>query len=203
MACLGVAPSRGAWRAGRRGDSAVGRRRGGLAARAEAEAKAEAKAATTFAYTQLSVDTLKGMSVHDVTQGVRDAVRDAGVTDGFVVVTSRHTTTALCVNENEARLVDDIRQFLPRLVPPDFPYLHNDIHLRFPPEGSGWETQAWRDQEPVNAHAHLLAMLVGSSETIPVSDGELTLGTWQSILLLELDGPRTRTVGVQVVGNNL
>lgn len=55
-------------------------------------------------------------------------------------------------------------------------------------------------QEPENAHSHLLSMVLGNSETVPVHGGRLALGTWQSLLLVELDGPRPRTVGVQVVG---
>ena len=65
-----------------------------------------------------------------------------------------------------------------------------------PPGGD----EAWRAQEPINAHSHLLSMLLGNSESVPVTDGNLTIGTWQSVMLLELDGPRTRTVGVQIVG---
>ena len=62
------------------------------------------------------------------------------------------------------------------------------------------ELQRWRDQEPINAHSHLAAMLVGSSETIPVCDGKMVLGQWQSVMLVDVDGPRERTVGVQCIG---
>jgi hypothetical protein len=68
-----------------------------------------------------------------------------------------------------------------------------------PPDWPGGDA-AWRAQEPENAHSHLLSMLIGNSETIPVVDGELALGTWQSVMLVVLAGPRTRTLGVQVVG---
>ena len=96
--------------------------------------------------------------------------------------------------------MDDVRQFLRKLAPPEYPYLHNDLHLREAPDGwpGGWE--AWAAQEPENCHSHLLSMLLGNSETVPVVDGKLTIGTWQSVMLVELDGPRNRTVGVQVVG---
>jgi thiamine phosphate synthase YjbQ (UPF0047 family) len=101
-------------------------------------------------------------------------------------------------------------------------YKHNDIELR--PFGdeqqynvdseeaqrcreNGWDVddpeqlEAWRDQEPINAHSHLLSILAGSgSESIPVVDGAMVLGQWQSVLLLDLDGPRDRTVGVQLMG---
>lgn len=140
-------------------------------------------------YFQLQFSTSAGISLHDVTPKIRDCLADTGIANGFVTVTSRHTTTALSINENEVRLLEDVKAFFTRLVPPGDRYLHNDIHLRdCPPD------------EPENAHSHLVAMLLGSSEVVPVSEGQLVLGQYQSVLLVELDGPRERTVGVQVVG---
>jgi len=121
---------------------------------------------------------------------------------GTVNVLSRHTTTALAINECEARLLDDIRQWLARMAPPNEPYLHNDLSLRRGPAGWPGGDEAWRAQEPVNAHSHLLSIMLGNSETIPITRGQLALGTWQSVLLVELDGPRRRTVGVQIVGRS-
>ena len=98
--------------------------------------------------------------------------------------------------------MDDARQFLLKLVPPLYPYLHNDLHVRFPPDDDRWKgtVEEWRAQEPLNAHSHLIAMLLGQSVTVPICDGKMTLGTWQSILFVELDGERERTVGIQVSG---
>ncbi|GAB4822453.1 hypothetical protein N2152v2_009499 [Parachlorella kessleri] len=131
---------------------------------------------------------------------VKAEVERLGVQEGFVNVLSRHTTTAIAINECEARLLDDIRQFLHKLAPPSQPYLHNDLHYReAPPDWpGGWE--AWAAQEPQNAHSHLLSMVLGNSETVPITAGKLALGTWQSIMLVELDGARQRTVGLQLVG---
>lgn len=138
---------------------------------------------------QLQLTTGVDISLHDITGNLRSCVDESGIRTGFVIVTSRHTTTALAINENEARLVDDVKAFLKRLIPPGDRYLHNDIHLRdCPPD------------EPENAHAHLAAMLLGSSETIPVVDGKPVLGQYQSVMLYELDGPRERQVSVQVMG---
>lgn len=61
--------------------------------------------------------------------------------------------------------------------------------------------KAWRAQEPINAHSHLISMILGSSESIPVVDGRMVIGQWQSVLLVDLDGPRDRTVGVQLIGS--
>jgi secondary thiamine-phosphate synthase enzyme len=137
----------------------------------------------------IELDTGAGTSLHDITPDIRAAIEKSGIANGFVTVTSQHTTTAIAINEHEPRLLDDVRNFLSRLIPPGDRYLHNDIALRdCPPD------------EPENAHAHLAAMLLGSSEVIGLTDGALVLGQYQSVMLYELDGPRRRKVHVQMVG---
>lgn len=163
------------------------------------------------------------ITVEDVTPLVQDFVADCGLREGLVTVISQHTTTGLTINEYEVRLATDLREWLLKLAPPDdrsavgtdrgISYAHNDIGQR--PDGSaerqrcienGWDVddpyvlEAWRAQEPINAHSHLLAMLLGSSETVPVADGKLQLGQWQSIMLVDLDGPRDRKLGVTALG---
>ncbi|TNF95890.1 MAG: YjbQ family protein [Gammaproteobacteria bacterium] len=133
--------------------------------------------------------TDEGIALYDLTKAIKNQLNNSSIKNGLVTISSRHTTTALTINEFESRLVDDVRQFLNRLVPPNEPYLHNDIHLR-----------DCADDEPENAHSHILAMLLSSSEVIPVLDSELQLGTWQSVILVELDGPRQRQVTIQVIG---
>lgn len=137
----------------------------------------------------LTVPTSTGIALHEITPQLRTLAADSGMACGFLTLTSRHTTTAITINENEERLLEDARRFFAHLVPPGEPYQHNDIHLRnCPPD------------EPKNAHSHLLAMLIGSSEVVPIVDGNLDLGRWQSVLLVELDGPRERTVSVRLYG---
>jgi len=137
----------------------------------------------------IELETGEGVALHDLMPGIKNAVAKSGIKNGFVTVTSQHTTTAIAINENEERLVEDVKTFLNRLIPPGDKYLHNDIALRdCPPE------------EPENAHSHLAAMLLGSSEVIALVDRELALGQYQSVMLYELDGPRTRKVHVQVYG---
>lgn len=137
----------------------------------------------------IEVATGQGVSLHDLMPGLREAVRASGIQDGFVTVTSQHTTTAIGINEYEPRLLEDVKNFLSRLIPPADRYLHNDIALRdCPPD------------EPENAHSHLAAMLLGSSEVIALAGGEPVLGQYQSVMLYELDGPRDRKVCVQVFG---
>jgi secondary thiamine-phosphate synthase enzyme len=134
-------------------------------------------------------ETGQGIALHDLMADLREAVAASGIRNGFVTVTSQHTTTAITINEHEVRLLEDVKAFLARLIPPGDGYLHNDIHLRdCPPD------------EPENAHSHLAAMLLGSSEVIALADGTLVLGQYQSVMLVELDGPRRRRVSVQVMG---
>lgn len=139
--------------------------------------------------TRIELDTGTGIAVHSLMLALKDVVKASGIHTGFVTVTSQHTTTAIVINEDEARLREDVKRFLTRLIPPGEHYLHNDIAQRdCPPD------------EPENAHSHLAAMLLGSSEVVPLVDGALGLGQYQSVMLIELDGPRRRTVRVQVVG---
>jgi secondary thiamine-phosphate synthase enzyme len=141
-------------------------------------------------FQELHVSTDGSFEVSDITENIRAAVRDSRVLEGLVTVSSLHTTCALSVNENEKCLSADIRDFFLKIAPPEGPYKHNDLHLRvgIPPD------------EPENAHSHLIAMLLGNSETVTIHHGELVLGRYQSILLLEMDGPRERTLAVQVLG---
>ncbi|MCB1937446.1 MAG: secondary thiamine-phosphate synthase enzyme YjbQ [Nitrosomonas sp.] len=137
----------------------------------------------------IEVQTGQGISLHDLMPDLRKLVIRSSVQNGFVTVTSQHTTTAIAINENEERLIADIKSFLTRLIPPDDRYLHNDIALRdCPPD------------EPENAHSHLAAMLLGSSEVVTLANGELVLGQYQSVMLYERDGPRKRRVSMQVYG---
>ena len=137
----------------------------------------------------IEIETGEGIALYDLMPGIKGATANSGIKNGFVTVTSQHTTTAIAINENEERLVEDVKTFLHRLIPPNDRYRHNDIALRdCPPD------------EPENAHSHLAAMLLGSSEVIALVDGQLQLGQYQSVMLYELDGPRKRKVNVQVYG---
>ena len=136
------------------------------------------------------ITTEEGISIVDLNHDINSAIVHSGISDGFVIISSRHTTTAICINENEERLLMDIKSWFARLAPPDAKYLHNDIALRdCPPD------------EPENAHCHLMAMLLGSSETIPIANRKLQLGEYQSVMLFDLDGPRERTVNIHVIGD--
>ena len=126
----------------------------------------------------LEISTNERLDVVDVTDQVADAIPDnaeSGVCHVFV----GHTTAGVIVNEHERRLLGDIENFLEELAP----------------TGDGYDHDAIDD----NADAHLRATLLGESVTVPVRDGQLALGTWQSIMLVDCDGPRTRRLSVTVV----
>ena len=103
------------------------------------------------------------------------------ITNGMVNIFTKHSTSAICVNENEKGLLADLEKVLKDVVKENDNYRHDFIDN--------------------NAASHLRAFLLGSSETIPIVDGRLDLGTWQSIFFIELDGPRTnRTVELTFIG---
>ena len=114
----------------------------------------------------------------DLTDKVQEAVEKAGVKNGLAHVFAPHATGILILTEYEPSLLDDIKAMLAELVPKRTGYQH-----------------------PSNAHAHLRSLLLSPDKTLPVIDGRVTLGTWQSILFVETDvSPRQRTVIIQVIG---
>lgn len=137
----------------------------------------------------IELETAPGINIYNITPEIEKLLASTSITNGQVMVLSRHTTTALAINENEERLLEDIKVFLRKLAPEAERYLHNDLHLRDVPE-----------DEPINAHSHLMALMLNTSEVIPIVDGKLFLGTWQSILFFELDGARKRAIFCQFTG---
>jgi secondary thiamine-phosphate synthase enzyme len=126
----------------------------------------------------------------DLTALLAERVLRSGIAEGTVTVQSRHTTAAVVVNENEPLLLDDLEDALERWAPRGARYGHNDFAARkAPPPG-----------EKPNGHAHTRALLLGTSVSLHVTAGEIDLGEWQSVFLVELDGPRSRTVSVHVMG---
>ena len=127
----------------------------------------------------------------DITEWVAQCVADSKIANGFAVVYSKHTTAAIKINENEPLLLQDMAEFLEKMSPRDKGYQHNNFEIR---------TVNMNDDESPNGHAHLQHLLLGTSETVPVIDGKMQFGTYQSVFFIELDHPRKREVMVQVVG---
>lgn len=124
------------------------------------------------------VETGERYQLLSITEEVRRAVRESGVSDGFCVISSTHTTAAITINEDADRdvprdLAAACRAFL------------NALDVRF-------------DHAEGNSDSHLLTSLFGPSQYLLVRDGEPDLGRWQGVFLAEFDGPRTRTVRVAI-----
>ena len=121
--------------------------------------------------------------VVDLTEGVRRVVAQAAVQVGVAIVFGQGSTVAVTTIEYEPGAVQDLGEGLERMLPARGDYAHNRLNA------------------DTNAHAHLRAALIGPSESIPIVDGGLVLGTWQQVVLADFDDrPRTRTVHVHVVG---
>ena len=132
---------------------------------------------------RLRVDTHGETDMHDLTSDVARVVTESECSGGLVNIFVRHTTAAIIIGEYEPGLVHDVPILLERIAPAGLDYRHNVLN------------------HDDNAHSHLVGSIMGPSETIPFQDGTLLLGTWQAIILLEMDThPRTREVIVQVVG---
>ena len=139
-----------------------------------------------FHRAEFALSTRTRMEVLDVTANISKVVKESGVTKGLVNVWVPHATAAIAVNEHDTDLWKDILVAFERLVPVKADYSHNAKY--------GWNAGEQ------NAHAHILNCLIKPDVTIPLENGGLQLGTWQSILFIEMDGPRTRRVRVQVMG---
>jgi secondary thiamine-phosphate synthase enzyme len=134
---------------------------------------------------KIEVQTSKRMEIHDLTSTVQEMVRATGVAAGLVTVSTMHTTTAVFVNEPQSALLEDVQDMLERLVPRAEEWKHNDPR--------------YSDCDRHNADAHLRAIMLGSSVTLQVAEGALTMGQWQRVLMAELDGPRKRGLVLQVL----
>jgi secondary thiamine-phosphate synthase enzyme len=138
----------------------------------------------------IDLTTEAAVACYDLTAELNAHLAASGLQEGVLVAVAQHTTTALVINEAEERLMADIAAFFTSLVPAQHPWQHNDLHLRdVPPE------------EPRNAHSHLIALMLGSQVWVPIVAGRLGLGRYQSVMLVELDGPRPRQVLVQLLGS--
>jgi len=127
------------------------------------------------------ISTTRSRECIDITDRVRAIVSESGVESGLCHVAVLHATAAIVVNENDdPNIGEDLLSALDRMIP----------------EHAGW----LHDRVDNNAAAHIKASILGPAETLPIESGDLLLGTWQGIMLVELDGPRAnRRVAVTVI----
>jgi secondary thiamine-phosphate synthase enzyme len=126
-----------------------------------------------------TISTQSHQELVDITYEVKKIIRESNINNGFCIVYIPHATAGIILNESaDPNIKTDFLNAINRVIPEHSGYLHDRIDN--------------------NAAAHIKSALVGSSVTIPIRDGDLGLGTWQSIMVCEFDGPRTRRVVVQV-----
>ncbi len=139
-----------------------------------------------FIVKELRIETVAPIQVIDLSAQVRALVAQTGVSAGLVTLISHHTTAFVSINEFEPGLQADMVDFLTRIAPPSAGYRHDVAPV----------------DDRLNAHSHLVGLCLTASQSIPIVDGRLLLGAWQSILFIELDGPRlARTLHLHVIGN--
>jgi secondary thiamine-phosphate synthase enzyme len=130
---------------------------------------------------ELQIKTERHSQMLDITDQVQQAVREAGISDGHVIVYVPHTTAGVTINENaDPDVVHDMLAQLDTMVPWRQPFYQH---------GEG------------NSAAHVKASMIGFSQTVLIDRGRLVLGTWQGIWFCEFDGPRSRRVHVQAIGS--
>lgn len=132
----------------------------------------------TIKSNSFQIDTNRNFEIVDITSKINELIE---IDEGIISIFSRHSTSAIVVNENESGLLADLEFMLGNLVSDKFSYKHDRIDN--------------------NASSHLKSFLLSSSECLPIKNSRLDLGTWQSVFFIELDGPRrSRTVTLTMVG---
>lgn len=140
---------------------------------------------------RLQVETTSPRGFIDITERLAAIVERSGVVNGTLTVQTRHTTTAVVVNEHEPLLFEDLLAMLERMAPRDMGYAHDDLARR---------TVNLTPRERRNGHAHCQALLLPPAVTLVVESARLALGRWQRVFLVELDGPQSRELAVLVTG---
>lgn len=132
----------------------------------------------------------------DITDNIANCIAESQISNGIVVVFSKHTTAAITIQENEPLLLEDFKALLDNFSSKKNQYRHNDFDVR---------TVHMHEDECPNGHSHCQHLLLGSSESIPVVNGSMSLGEWQRIFMIELDSDKANQVGyrsllIQIIG---
>ena len=146
---------------------------------------------TAFGHTTLRIETERPTQFIDITDCVESRIAGAGIRTGLANIQTLHTTTAVIVNEHEPLLLADAADLLERIAPEDAIYRHDNVTLR--------TVNCVLGERP-NGHSHCRALLLAPSVSLNIADGRLQLGRWQRLFLVELDGPRSRSVSVLLIG---
>ena len=128
----------------------------------------------------IKLNSTKRIEIIDISSKVQLAINESKISNGIINIFSKHSTSAIVVNENEKGLLSDFERILNDLIPNNNSYKHDMIDN--------------------NADSHLRSFFLGSNESIPITNKKLAIGTWQSIFFIELDGPRNnRTVELTIL----
>jgi len=138
----------------------------------------------------IDIESSNQIEFLDVTEKIQEIIESSQIQNGQVLVYSAHTTMGVVINHNEPLLLQDFMRIFYKLVPVDDQYTHDLFELK---KGSSSDGRS-------NGHSHCKALIMGSSETIPVENGSILLGANQSIFAVEFDGARKRDIIVQVMG---
>ncbi|AAQ00531.1 MULTISPECIES: secondary thiamine-phosphate synthase enzyme YjbQ [Prochlorococcus] len=136
----------------------------------------------------ISVKSTSSYSCHSITEQIESFLDTSQQLEGVVCAFSQHSTVGMIINEMEERLILDLGKWLEEMAPIAQGYKHDDLHLR----------DNIPKDEPKNAHSHLRALLLGNHVSVPFKDGKLQLGKYQDIIMVELDGPRERSIVVSI-----
>jgi len=125
------------------------------------------------------IKTYERLEIRDISKEINCITGKSGVKNGLVNIFSTHSTSGIVVNENEPGLLEDFKDLLQTVIPSENNYKHDRIDN--------------------NADSHLRALFIGNNVTVPLENGKIELGTWQSIFFVELDGPRIRNISISVI----
>ena len=136
----------------------------------------------------IKVQSTSAYSCHSITDRIQNFLDTSQQLEGVVCAFSQHSTVGMIVNELEERLMLDLGKWLEEMAPIAQGYKHDDLHLR----------EDIPEDEPKNAHSHLRALLLGNHVSVPFKDGKLQLGKYQDIIMVELDGPKERSIVISI-----
>jgi secondary thiamine-phosphate synthase enzyme len=134
----------------------------------------------------IEVKTSERTDLINLTDEIRSFVEATAIADGHIQISVLHTTAGIFVNEWQDALLTDMKSIIEKVVPQDVYYKHNDLEFS--------------DCDKSNAHSHLRNVVLGHCLTLPISEGKIVLGRWQTIIFSEFDGPNQRKVFLQVFG---
>lgn len=139
---------------------------------------------------EIIVESTTQIEFADITDQVAEIVESSGIRNGIVLVYAPHTTMSITINHSESMLVQDFMRMLYRIVPVDDQYSHDLFELRRDRKADGRS----------NGHSHCKALLLGTSESIPIQKGKMLLSELQNIFAVDFDGARKRNITVYIQG---